>query len=436
MVKEGRNDHWYLEIARQQLEQKLGWGTVDEWSSEDFQTLSEAILAATDLSLSVTTLKRLVGRVNYNATPHPSTLNAIARFLGFANWRAFKQQFKTPPAPLPPAQTSAEALPPPPKLSHKKWLLVLTPALLILLFALVAISGKREKPSPPLSPVIKDQVTFNTRPVAEGIPNTVVFNYDLTGVTGNSFEIQQSWDQNKRFEIDPKETEATCTYYYPGYYRAKIVVDDQIIKEHDLFVPSNGWMAAIETGPIPQYILPEQWQQQPFLSVHETIIQQQHEKEEIPYLGYYLVDDFGPLRSTDFRLHTRLRHTFQDGNAPCQYSALTINCTRGFMRIPLSNGGCVGELRANFNGFTFDGQKMDLSSLAYAEAEWQDIEIEMVDRAFSLIVNQSIALKGELPEDAGRIVGFRYRFEGAGELDRLQVWSHENELVVDEQFQE
>ena len=78
MVKEGRNDHWYLEIARKKLEQKLGWGSVEQWSSEDFQTLSEAILASTDLSLSVTTLKRLVGRVNYNATPHPTTLNAVA----------------------------------------------------------------------------------------------------------------------------------------------------------------------------------------------------------------------------------------------------------------------------------------------------------------------------------------------------------------------
>ena len=111
MVKEGRNDHWYLEIARKKLEQKLGWGSVDEWSSEDFQTLSEAILASTDLSLSVTTLKRLVGRVNYNATPNPTTLNAIARFLGSANWRAFKQSLNATTAPPAKAKREANTLP-------------------------------------------------------------------------------------------------------------------------------------------------------------------------------------------------------------------------------------------------------------------------------------------------------------------------------------
>lgn len=434
MVKEGRNDHWYLEIARQKLEQKLGWGTVDEWSSEDFQTLSDAILATTNLSLSVTTLKRLVGRVNYNATPHPTTLNAVARFLGFANWRAFKQEFNTPPAPIPPSEVPKEKPIAQQPIKSKKWIAILLPAILLLLFTILAIGGRKGETVTSISPAVQEKILFNTRPVANGIPNTVVFNYDLADLSGETFEIQQSWDKRKRFEIDPTDKEATCTYYYPGYYRAKLVVDDQILKEHDLFVPSNGWMAVVENGPVPQYILAEEWQQAPFLSVHEAVLQHLHEKEEIPYLGYYLVKDFGPLLSTDFRLQTRLRHTFENGNAPCKYTLLTINCTRGFIRIPLSAAGCVGELKAHFNGLTIDGQKKDLTGLAYSEGEWQEIGIEMANRVFSVKVNQSMVLTGELPKDAGRIVGFSYKFEGAGELDQLMVWDHQNELVVNEQF--
>ena len=434
MVKEGRNDHWYLEIARQKLEQKLNWGTVDQWSSEDFQTLSDAILASTDLSLSITTLKRLVGRVNYNATPHPSTLNAVARFLGFNNWRAFKQEFSAPPpAPEPPEQILKPTPTPTPN-SKRRWLAFLLPGLLVLLFLIMAISGKKEGQAAPLPADIQKKVTFNTRAVADGIPNTVVFNYDLTDVPGKTFEIQQSWDQRKRFDINPKEKEATSTYYYPGYYRAKLVVDDQIIKEHDLFVPSNGWMAAIETGVIPRYILPEEWQQTPFLSVYDEVVEDIHGLDEIPYLAYYLVEDFGLLKSTGFRLQTRLRHTFQDGNTPCRYAFLIINCTHGFMRIPLSAAGCVGELKAYFNGLTFDGRKTDLSGLAHHEEGWQEIEMKMEEQLFTVKINQQEVLAGKLPADAGRIVGFRYKFEGAGELDQLMVWDHQNQMVVDEKF--
>ena len=436
MVKEGRNDHYYLEIARQKLEQKLGWGKVEEWSSEDFQTLSDAILASTDLSLSITTLKRLVGRVNYNATPHPTTLNAIARFLGFDNWRAFKQGLSTPaPAPTLPKEVKTPA-PPPPSPTKRKWLAFLLPGLLVLLFLIMAIAGKKDSTSAPISAATLEKVTFSTKPVADGIPNTVVFNYDLTDVPGKTFEIQQSWDQRRRFDINPKEKEATSTYYYPGYYRAKIVVDDKIIKEHDLFVPSNGWMAAIELGPIPRYILPEEWQQTPYLSVHESTVENLHNKEKIPFLAYYLVDDFGDLQSSHFRLRTQLRHTFQNGNVPCQYASLTINCERGFMRIPFSTGGCVGELKAHFNGLTFDGKKTDLSGLAYVDEEWQEIDLELTEQALKVKVNQQEVLEGQLPTDAGRIVGIRYKFEGAGEVGQLMVWDHQDELVIEERFEQ
>lgn len=441
MVKEGRNDHWYLEIARQKLEQKLGWGSVDEWSSEDFQTLSEAILASTDLSLSVTTLKRLVGRVNYNATPNPTTLNAIARFLGSANWRAFKQSLSTPPTPpvkekpiTNPGPKPKAFVAEPSRQKKNNWRAFIFPGAILIAIMVVALAGRKKDRPTPISDALKEQISFSTSRVTNGIPNTVVFNYDLNNIPGELFEIQQSWDKTKRFVINPLEKEATCTYYYPGYYRAKLVVDDQMVKEHDLFVPSNGWMAAIESGPVPRYILPKEWQQTPFLSVHEPAIEDLHGKEDIPNLAYYLVQDFGDLKSTDFRLQTRLRHTFLDGNAACQYSSLTINCTRGFIRIPMSAAGCVGELIARFGGLNFDGRKTNLSGLAYQNKEWQEIDLDMNGQVFRVRINDQDVLEGKLPTNPGRIVGIRYKFEGAGEVDQLLVWNHQNKLLVDEQF--
>jgi|GEM_PF-853675 len=436
MVKEGRNDHWYLEKARQKLEQKLGWGTVEEWSSEDFQNLSDAILAATDLSLSITTLKRLVGRVHYNATPHPTTLNAIARFLGFDNWRVFKQNLRTPPSPVeekatPVIPTSVEI----PATKAKRTVPALFLILLVLIVLLLVGWRTQVTKVKAFSAEVKEQVQFSTHPVVEGLPNTVVFKYDLGNITGKSFEIQQSWDQRRRFTIDPTRQEVTATYYYPGYYRAKIVVDDQVIKEHDLFINSNGWMAAIEQQPSPQYILPEEWQRSPYLSLQPELVASLHKREEIPVLAYYLVQDFGDLKSSDFKLETRLRHTFRNGKAPCQFSYFTINCTDGFMRIPMSSAGCVGEISARFSDLVFSGAKMDLSRLAYQDREWQAIQLSVSNKQVELKINQTPVLSGQFSKDIGEVVGFRFKFQGAGEVDELKVWNENDDLVLNETFE-
>ncbi len=437
MVKEGRNDHWYLVKARQKLEQKLGWGSVEEWTSEDFQNLSDAILAATDLSLSVTTLKRLVGRVHYNATPHPTTLNAIARFLGFDNWRVFKQKLSTPPDPVPVVDKSLSAATLPIKAAvHKpKWIL---PSLFFTLLVVLLLVGwgKQATNVKAFPAEVIAQVQFSTHPVSEGLPNTVVFKYDVRNISGKTFEIQQSWDQRKRFTIDPTHQEVTATYYYPGYYRAKMVVDDQIVKEHDLFINSNGWMAAIEQQPIPQYILPEEWQRSPYLSLEAELAASLHEREEIPVLAYYLVEDFGHLQSSDFRLETRLRHTFRNGKAPCQFFYLTINCTRGFMRIPMSIAGCVGEIDARFSDLVISGAETDLSGLAYQDREWQSMQLSVRNKRVELTINQKTVLNGQFAEDIGEVVGFRFKFQGAGEVDELKIWNESNDLVVNETFEE
>lgn len=436
MVKEGRNDHWYLEKARQKLEQKLGWGTVEEWSSEDFQNLSDAILAATDLSLSVTTLKRLVGRVHYNATPNPTTLNAIARFLGFDNWRVFKQKLSTPPSPVVEKTIALAVTPVEAPTRKSSWTFPTYFSALLVVIILLIVGWRTQATSyKKFTAEVREKVQFSTHPVTEGLPNTVVFKYDVSHISGKTFEIQQSWDQRKRFTIDPTHQEVTATYYYPGYYRAKMVVDDQIVKEHDLFINSSGWMAAIEQEPIPQYILPEEWQRAPYLALQPEIIASLHKREEIPLLAYYLVQDFGDLKSSDFKLETRLRHTFRNGKSPCQYSYLTINCTRGFMRIPMSIAGCVGEIGARFSDLSFIGTETDLSGLAYRDSEWQSMQLTINSKAVKLRVNEALVLSGQFTEDIGEVVGFRFKFQGAGEVDELKVWNENDDLVLNETFE-
>ncbi|MGZ3767739.1 MAG: hypothetical protein ACXVA2_23950, partial [Mucilaginibacter sp.] len=78
------------------IEQQLDWGDAATWQSKDFEILNELILEKTKVSLSASTLRRIWGRVEYNHMPSGTTLDTLAQFAGFDNWRAFTRQEKSP----------------------------------------------------------------------------------------------------------------------------------------------------------------------------------------------------------------------------------------------------------------------------------------------------------------------------------------------------
>ena len=79
-----------LQQCLQQIENKLGWGSSADWLNQDFQLLSDRIFEETRVRLSITTLKRVWGKVNYDSVPSISTLNTLALFLGYENWSAYR----------------------------------------------------------------------------------------------------------------------------------------------------------------------------------------------------------------------------------------------------------------------------------------------------------------------------------------------------------
>ena len=81
-----------LQKLLRNVEEKINRGASDTWTNYDFEQLSDAILEATSVQLSVTTLKRIWGKVKYPHAPAIQTLNALAQFIGYIDWRDFEQK--------------------------------------------------------------------------------------------------------------------------------------------------------------------------------------------------------------------------------------------------------------------------------------------------------------------------------------------------------
>ena len=73
--------HHPISKLKTQIESQLQWGESSVWNNYDFEKLSEQITEKTSVSLSVSTLKRIFGKVSYKSEPSMTTLNALAQFL-------------------------------------------------------------------------------------------------------------------------------------------------------------------------------------------------------------------------------------------------------------------------------------------------------------------------------------------------------------------
>ncbi len=415
-----------IEFLKQIIENEVAWGDSQEWTHQDFEQLSERIWQKTQTKLSATTLKRLWGKVNYQSQPTTNTLNALAQFAGYEHWRDFVGSQSYVSHTTEKELTKQKATPS--TISKKRAILLMIPVLVLVLL------GFNRWVNRPLE-IDASQVTFSSEPVAEGVPNTVIFHYDVSKLPYDQVEIQQSWDSRLRQAVDKANQVFTTTYYYPGYFRAKLLVEEQVVKEHDVYVTSDGWLALVEDEPTPHY-LDEPIQQNGALTVSPERLQQLGflNEELAPGLAYYNVQDFGELSSGDFTLETSIRSDYSKGEAICQESQVSVLCAKGRIAIPWSVPGCVGKLYLAASEQYLDGQTADLSAFGCDLSEWQHIRLTVKQQQLSVYRNEQLIFQTILEEDAGKVAGIRYRFQGAGSVDYVRLLDENQEIVFQDDF--
>jgi len=279
-----------------------------------------------------------------------------------------------------------------------------------------------------------EEVSFSSKIVAKGLPNTVIFNYDVSEVIADSFFIQQSWDGRRRVRISPNETEHTSFYYEPGYFHAKLIANDQVIKEHEVFVESDGWAAMIERFPEPIYIN-EYLVRQENLAVDLANFeqQQQHYQDKDFWIDYYFVRDFGDIDGNNFEYSCRVRNDSDLGSV-CRESRISLICTNGRYNIPLSMPGCVSNLYLTLGDNFYDGKKHDLSSLGCDLSQWIDFKLKVSGKKCEISIDDSVVMEDSYKMDLGRVVGIKFKFNGAGQVDDILLRNQDQSIAFEDDF--
>jgi len=426
-------DDTFIQKCLLLIEKELGWGESRDWSTRDFEALSIRIMEKTHVQLSVVTLKRVWGRIRYESKPTVTTLDTLAQYIGFENWRTFKQSGKVSVAAeqisIAATGLSSNILKNNP--TKKPVAIFAIVGLLVGAVAVIFYFTSFDTAKPNVDPA---KFSFSSKKVVDaGVPNTVIFDYDATAAKpSDSIFIQQSWDKRLSKPVARDQQQHTSIYYYPGFFQAKLRVNDQIVKQHDLFIKSNGWLPLVDITPVPMYFKPVDIINDGAigLKLDKIISNNIQLQPKAPWVGYYNVGDFGDIMSDDFVFETEVKNEFSEGSAACQHTEVHVLFEGAAMVIPLSIPGCVSEL--NFGDMS--GKKLDLSPLGVNFDKWVNVKVSVQDSLVHLLINGKKAFELKVNLHPLRFAGVIFRFQGTGSVNFIRISKQSGEVTYEDNF--
>jgi hypothetical protein len=400
------------------VEQQLDWGDAATWQSKDFEMLNQLIFDKTKVSLSASTLRRVWGRVEYNHLPSGTTLDTLAVFAGFTNWRAFlktvahqHESLKTEPPTLVKPAVSRPMY---------KWLTVAAAAILTVFacFYFIAMQGDK---------MTAKNYSFSSRRLTGGIPNSVIFNYDASASPTDSVFIQQSWDPRTKTLVSKTLHQHTSMYYEPGFYMAKLVVGGKIVKQHKLMIPTSGWLGLVENKPVPLYLKQSDYISKNGLGFSAAAIRQKNIDMQLQpaWVKYYNVGGFTPAPLTDFSFNVKVKNEYSEGAAACQFSNVSLITDSGPIIMPLSVKGCVSELGLISVDLITSGKTSDLSGLGVDFSDWVQVSCKSAGNQIQYYINDKLVYKVRMPAYKVKIIGMAFSFQGAGSVKNIELKSGE-----------
>ena len=426
-MSENQED-FYIKNCLHKIEVQLNWGESQNWSNYDFEKLSSEIEAKTHIVLSVTTLKRIWGRVKYPHSPTVTTLNTLAQYLDYTDWRAFKQNgngvasvsdFDSKQNGNGVAsdtgiiETAPKIELPKVEKKRKDYLPVIGISVLIISL-LSTFFILKSNPNKPKIDASKFQFEAN-KVLTVGVPNSVIFTYDAKAATTDSVFIVQTWDIRRKTLVNKNATHHSAIYYYPGYFKSKLIIDSQIVKTHDIQIATDGWLGLIEEDK-PFYFSKKEIQSEEGVAITESLLSKNNFtlKPKCPHIRFFNQTDMGNLMNDDFEFETTVKNAYNEGTNVCQYSQILIQCKDDIIIIPLSAKACVGDINIYAVGSYKNAKTDDLSRFGADLTQWTTLKVICKNKTMQFFVNGILATTLTPKNAPTGIVGVQYRFNGVG----------------------
>jgi len=255
------------------------------------------------------------------------------------------------------------------------------------------------------------------------LPNSVVFNYDASAFKSDSVYIQQSWDPRRRERVAPNGKQYTSIYYNPGYFIAKLLVDNHVKKECIVSIKTRGWKGIIETNPIPVYLSANEIKGNGFMGISDSLF---HTKTGSPvfndtWVKFANVKEFNGIDAGNFVLETTFRNSSSVEASICRKANVVVLGAEGAIVIPFSDKGCISDLNILTGDNYINGKEHDMSAFGCDFSQFQNLKCAVDHHLLKIFLNNKLILKFPQKKTLGKIEGIRFEFEGSGQVKNVKL---------------
>jgi transcriptional regulator with XRE-family HTH domain len=416
-----KSELYYIRLCRKQIEIKYSFGNGHGYTQRDLQILSQRIEEKTGIIISLSTLKRF-WKNDFKQSPQLATLNALAALLEYNDWQDFKQSNRKKSGILRPR------------------IIGIAIGLLVIIASLATMLLSRSKTEvvKARSPKVHGPVYFSAeKTVTTGIPNTVIFSYDVSNVEADSFFIQQSWNDDHKVRIDPNGNTFSSIYYESGYHRAWLIANDSAIGMQPVHILSDGWEPHIYYDG--RDLVPINFKNASFITdgqlhLSASLLAERQVDTSRYYFSRISNSQQFNVSSDNFTLTSRIK-VDSVMNSLCPWMTMIMVTEKHIFSVSFQKKGCENYASYKLGEITRNGDDNDLSALGRDVFDWQELTIAVSNKNASILINGEPAFQEIYKEDYGDIVGLIYLFEGRGSIDYVRLNNEKGDVVFTDDFE-
>ena len=408
------SEQQHIDVCKKLIEKKFSFGNGNGYTQRDLEILSQRIEEKTGVNISLSTLKRL-WKNNYKQSPQLATLNALAAILDFKDWHEFKLSNQSKRKSISPLFIG----------------IIIGILLIVGLFSILSlkIGSKTVKVNGPVSFTASKTIT-------KGIPNTVIFKYNLSNVEADSFFLQQSWNHLDKVSINSNGNVLSRIYYQSGYHRAKLMASDSILLKQPIHILSDGWEPHVYLNDKDFVSLTnENIFDDGKLKLSKSLLEKRNINTNKYFETRITNSSLFNVSTNNFNLTTKVKLDSMFSNH-CPSFRLFIVAEKHIFIVKLVKKGC--ERYANYKmGEVFrDGKDNDLSALGCDVYEWQEIGVKVRNKNAEISINGEVVFKETYKENYGDIKALTYVFDGVGSIDHVKLDDANSKTVFEDNFED
>lgn len=428
------------------LEDKLGWGPIADWGQRDFQQLSDLIEQQCHYPVSVTTLKRALGRLDYKGLPYTATLNALAQVLEYKDWLDYKLHAKKPEVNNVVDSSTTSAPPPPARPAKSRKLLLLIALVGFLIGAGVAVSiilllnlnseGDATKTSQQAHYTGPNLLEVSPHSYVDSLPARFFFRYSVPKAYRNNLNVIRFEGRVERpmrpLAIDSSGNgEDILVVTGPGLYNAKIFSNKTELGKQTFMVPTRGWAAKV--GKASDYRLVKTMRADGYLSIDRKSFKESKVDTTIDFLTELLrVQDFNTM-ADDMVLECRVKCPSNNYNS--HKPKLAIKGRTDLLPFHITFDASATALSI-YNQYADKTLSLDEQKRYFHTTlgDWSYVKLVVRNKHVEVYLNDKQVYACDYKMEMGRLYELSFTSRGLMDVDMVRIKNNAGKVLFEEDF--